>query len=279
MQIISTSKCFGGTQSIYSHTSKITQTHMRFGIYLPPVQSNQEKLATLIWLSGLTCTEENFITKAGAQRMAAELGLAIVVPDTSPRGLDLPNENDSYDIGTGAGFYVDATQDPWKQGYKMYSYITCELLKLLFEHFPLDQNRIGISGHSMGGHGALVLGLRNPDIFKSISAFAPICAPTLCPWGEKAFITYLGDDTKKWANYDATLLIDSVGWQGPEILVDQGTDDPYLLEQLKPELLEKACIQAGIPLKLRMQPGYDHSYFFIATFIADHLRYHAKNLV
>lgn len=274
---ISQSKSFGGMQYIYSHDAAATGCNMRFGIFIPATASDL-KLPTLYWLSGLTCTEENFIIKAGAQRIAAELGIVIITPDTSPRGLEIKGENDSYDLGTGAGFYVDATRLPWSQGYQMYRYVAKELPALIHTHFPVDENRIGIFGHSMGGHGALTVAIKNPNYYKSVSAFAPICAPMQCPWGEKAFNAYLGNNRADWQEYDATELILARGWNGPDILVDQGTEDQFLTEQLRPDLLRKACERAGVKLNLRMQKGYDHSYFFIATFIEDHLRFHAANL-
>ena len=250
---------------------------MRFGVFLPP-QAEAGPVPVLYWLSGLTCTEENFIVKAGAQRVAAELGLAIVVPDTSPRGLNIPGEGDSYDFGLGAGFYVDAVQPPWSGGYRMYSYVAKELPELVESSFPVDVARTGIFGHSMGGHGALTIALKDPGYYKSVSAFAPICSPMRCPWGEKALTGYLGADRALWADYDATALIESRGWKGHAILVDQGSNDQFLESQLKPELLREACRRAGVSLDLRLQAGYDHSYFFIASFVEDHLRYHARNL-
>lgn len=274
---ISANRCFGGEQRVYAHPSSETGTTMRFGIYLPP-QSAKVRVPVLFWLSGLTCTEDNFITKAGAQRMASELGVAIVAPDTSPRGLGYPGEDESYDFGTGAGFYVDATVDPWSRGYRMYSYIDQELPALVAAEFPVDLSRAGIFGHSMGGHGALVIALRNPARFRSVSAFAPICAPTRSPWGEKALSRYLGSNRQAWAQYDASALVADRGWPGPPILVDQGTADNFLVEQLKPELLEQACKGAGVALRLRRQAGYDHSYYFMASFMEDHLRFHAANL-
>ena len=275
--IISQNKCFGGLQSVYSHESQETGCSMRFGVFIPP-QAKIGPVPVLYWLSGLTCTEENFIVKAGAQRVAAELGLAIVAPDTSPRGLSLPGDADSYDFGIGAGFYVDATEAPWSQGYRMYSYITQELWADVAATFPVDPDRAGIFGHSMGGNGALTIALKNPSCYKSVSAFAPISSPSRCPWGEKALAGYLGADRNKWREYDATSLIEDRGWKGPAILVDQGTQDQFLEAQLKPELLKEACERIGVPLNLRMQEGYDHSYYFIATFIEDHLRFHAANL-
>ena len=250
---------------------------MRFGVFLPP-QAETRSVPLLYWLSGLTCTEENFIVKAGAQRVAAELGLAIVVPDTSPRGLKIPGEAESYDFGLGAGFYVDATQAPWSRGYRMYSYVASELPRLVEAEFPVDPARAGIFGHSMGGHGALTVALKNPERYKSVSAFAPISSPMRCPWGEKALAGYLGADRAAWREYDSTALIEARGWGGPALLVDQGTSDQFLESQLKPQLLEEACRRAGVALDLRLREGYDHSYFFIATFIEEHLRFHARNL-
>jgi S-formylglutathione hydrolase len=274
---ISQSLCFGGVQSVYSHAAEETRCAMRFGLFLPP-QATAGPVPVLYWLSGLTCTEENFVVKAGAQRVAAELGLAIVVPDTSPRGLGIPGEGDSYDFGLGAGFYVDATEAPWSAGYRMYSYVTKELPAYVEARFPVDPKRKGVFGHSMGGHGALTIALRNPAIYRSVSAFAPITSPMRCPWGEKALTGYLGDDRRRWRDYDATALIEDRGWTGPTILVDQGTSDPFRERQLKPELLKEACERAGVGLDLRLRDGYDHSYFFIATYIEDHLRFHAREL-
>ena len=273
----SQSLCFAGTQGVYSHTSEQTGCTMRFGVFMPP-QAQQGPVPVLYWLSGLTCTEENFITKAGAQRVAAELGVAIVTPDTSPRGLDIPGMADSYDFGIGAGFYVDATQAPWAQNFRMDAYVTRELPAVVAEHFAVDPQRCGIFGHSMGGHGALVLALRNPQQYRSVSAFAPIVSPMHCPWGEKALGGYLGADRSTWAAYDACALIESRGWKGAPLLVDQGSNDPFLQAQLKPELLQQACTRAGVALDLQMRPGYDHSYFFIASFIENHLRFHAQHL-
>src|SRR5713226_3495265 len=274
---ISQNKCFGGVQGVYSNASNETGCVMRVGVSLPP-QAQKAPVPVLYWLSGLTCTEENFIIKAGAQRVAAELGLAVVAPDTSPRGLGLPGEADSYDFGLGAGFYVDATQAPWAPGYRMYSYVSKELPRQIASAFPIDPARAGIFGHSMGGHGALTIAFKNPAYYKSVSAFAPISSPMRCPWGQKALTGYLGTDRTQWREYDATALIADRGWSGPRLLVDQGTKDQFLENQLKPELLKEACEQHGVPLELRMQDGYDHSYFFIASFIEDHLRFHADNL-
>jgi S-formylglutathione hydrolase len=274
---VSQNKCFGGVQGTYAHDAVETHSTMRFGVFLPP-QAQMGRVPVLYWLSGLTCTEENFIVKAGAQRVAAELGLALVVPDTSPRGLKLPGESASYDFGLGAGFYVDATEEPWARGYRMYSYVAEELPKVVSANFPIDPSRAGIFGHSMGGHGALTIALRNPQAYASVSAFAPICSPTRCPWGVKALAGYLGADRTRWRQYDTTALLEDLGWNGPPLLVDQGTKDPFLDEQLKPDLLKQVCAERNIPLDLRMQEGFDHSYFFIATFIEDHLRFHARLL-
>ena len=275
MEVISRNRCFGGELQRVRHASAACNCDMVFAIFLPP-QAERQRVPVLYWLSGLTCTDENFMQKAGAQRVAAELGIAIVCPDTSPRGTDLPGEHDSYDFGSGAGFYVNATQPPWDEYYNMYDYVTRELPELVEAHFPLTASR-GISGHSMGGHGALVCHLRNPARYRSVSAFAPICHPSGCSWGQKALSAYLGDDRDDWARYDAALLIGHAEEKLP-MLIDQGTADIFLSDQLKPETLQQACIAANHPLTLRMQDGFDHSYFFIATFIEDHLRHHAKAL-
>jgi S-formylglutathione hydrolase len=274
---ISDNRCFGGSQQVWSHESEATGCTMRFGLYLPP-QASQGRVPALWWLSGLTCTEENFIVKAGAQRVAAELGMALVIPDTSPRGITLPGDRDAWDFGVGAGFYVDATREPWSPHYRMRRYITQELRELVPSEFAIDASRTAMSGHSMGGHGALTIALTLPDWIRSVSAFAPIASPTRCPWGEKAFGGYLGDDRDAWAAYDATALLQSRGWSGPPILVDQGQADPFLETQLRPDLLEQACASAQAPLELRIHPGYDHSYFFVSTFIEDHLRHHRAYL-
>jgi S-formylglutathione hydrolase len=276
LETISEARSFGGVQGVYSHLAEATQCAMRFSVYRPP-QAEAGPVPVLYWLSGLTCTEENFTVKAGAQRYAAEHGVMLVAPDTSPRGVDLPGEDDAYDFGSGAGFYVDATEAPWSAHYRMYSYITGELPKLILDNFPGDAARQGVFGHSMGGHGALVCALRNPDLYKSVSAFAPIVAPTRVPWGEKAFSGYLGADRANWRQYDACELIRD-GAAAPDILVDQGKADGFLEEQLKPELLREACEAAGQTLTLRMQDGYDHSYYFIASFVGDHIAHHARTL-
>ncbi|MCH2556718.1 MAG: S-formylglutathione hydrolase [Alcanivorax sp.] len=276
LELISANKSFGGWLKRYKHRSKTLGCEMVFAIFLPAAAEERD-VPLLWWLSGLTCTDENFTQKAGAQRVAAELGLAFVCPDTSPRGTDLPGEHDSYDFGSGAGFYLNAEQAPWNKHYRMYDYVTEELPALVREHFPLN-GREAISGHSMGGHGALICALKNPDRYTSVSAFAPIANPTQCPWGEKAFGGYLGDDRESWKAWDACELI-AAGARVDEIKVDQGDADNFYQDgQLRPEALEAACQDAGIGLTLQMRPGYDHSYFFIASFIDDHLRYHAHHL-
>ncbi|MYH90492.1 MAG: S-formylglutathione hydrolase [Gammaproteobacteria bacterium] len=276
MDTLSEQRCFGGVQGIYSHVSRETGTPMRFSVFAPPA-AGEGTVPVLWYLSGLTCTEENFTVKAGAQRYAAEHGIMLVAPDTSPRGAGIDGEDDDYDFGTGAGFYVDATEPPWDGNYRMYSYVTRELPELVFSRFPGDRDRQGITGHSMGGHGALTIGLRNPGTYGSISAFSPICAPMQCPWGRKALGGYLGEDRDAWKVHDATELI-RAGALGREILVDQGDADDFLGEQLKPELLIAVCGEMGQPVNFRMQSGYDHSYHFVATFIGDHVRFHAERL-
>ena len=277
MEMKSESRCFGGRQQVWTHASKETGTDMTFGLYLPP-SAEDGPVPVVLYLSGLTCTHANVMEKAGAQRVCAELGLALLAPDTSPRGTDLPGEHDSYDFGSGAGFYVDATQAPWDKHYRMESYVTGELLQVAAQAAPLDLDSIAITGHSMGGHGALTLGLTRPDLFKAISAFAPIASPMNCPWGEKALSAYIGEDRDAWRAYDACALIEDGKRAGTGLLVDQGLADGFLEEQLKPELLEAACKAAGQPLTLHRQPGYDHSYFFIASFIEDHLRWLSDRL-
>ncbi len=277
-QIVSEQASFGGTQGVYSHTSQELDCDMRFAVFTPPGASDEPK-PVVFWLSGLTCTEENFTAKAGAQRVAAELGLVIVAPDTSPRGVNIPGEDDSYDFGSGAGFYVDATEAPWSRHYRMYSYVTGELPALIFKHFPARADRQGIMGHSMGGHGALTIGLKHPETYASVSAFSPIVAPMQVPWGQKVLTGYLGVDQSTWGDYDATALINAGKRHPGTILIDQGDADNFLDEQLRPELFVDACTSAGQAVNLRMQSGYDHSYFFVASFIEDHLRHHAAALV
>jgi len=266
--------CFGGWQEVWEHDASTTGCFMRFGVFLPP-QAETQRVPVLYWLSGLTCTEQNFLTKAGAQRYAAEQGLIIVAPDTSPRGPEVADD-ESWDLGQGAGFYVDASQPPWAHHYQMYSYVTEELPSLVEAHFPATDRR-GISGHSMGGHGALVVALKAAGRYQSVSAFAPIVAPTQVPWGHKAFGAYLGDDEQTWKAWDACELVRQATEKLP-LLVDQGDDDGFGAEQLRPELLEQACVAANHPLQLRRQPGYDHSYYFVASFIGEHIAHHAAAL-
>ncbi len=276
LETVSQARSFGGTQFVYRHDSAETGTPMRFSAFVPP-QAASGPVPVVWFLSGLTCTEENFTVKAGAQRIAAELGLAVIAPDTSPRGEGVPDDPEgAYDFGLGAGFYVDATEAPFAQHYRMRSYVERELPAVLGE-LPLDMARQGITGHSMGGHGAVTIALRNPGRFKAVSAFAPISSPINCPWGEKALGGYVGGDRSAWREYDSCALMED-GRTLPDLLVDQGTADTFLASQLKPELLEAAAAKAGIPLTLRRQEGYDHSYYFIASFMEDHLRWHAERL-
>jgi S-formylglutathione hydrolase len=276
METVSTSKAYGGTQGVYRHASTATGTDMTFAVYVPSHDAGA-RLPVLWFLSGLTCTHANVMDKGEYRRACAELGVILVAPDTSPRGDDVPDD-DTYDFGKGAGFYVDATQAPWAANFRMRSYVEDELPALIAAQFPMaDMGRQGIMGHSMGGHGALTIGLRNPDRFRSVSAFAPIVAPLQCAWGEKALGGYLGPDRMAWRSYDACALI-ADGARVAEILVDQGDADGFLVEQLRPELLAEACEAAGIELTLRMQPGYDHSYNFISTFMGDHVAWHAERL-
>ena len=268
-------RSFGGSQEVWIHRSEVLGCTMRFGIYLPEQALRGEPCPVLYWLSGLTCSEQNFITKAGAQEHAARHGIVVVAPDTSPRGEGVADDP-AYDLGQGAGFYLDATQAPWAPHFKMHSYVAHELPALVEHHFPVTQER-SISGHSMGGHGALVTALRNPGRYKSVSAFAPICAPSQVPWGEKAFTAYLGADRRAWAEWDAVELLKSAKEKLP-LLVDQGEADEFLATQLKPEALQAACDSAGWPIKLRMHAGYDHSYYFIASLLADHFRFHGHAL-
>jgi len=276
MELIAENRSFGGRHRRYRHHSETLYCDMIFAVYLPPGADDDTPVPVLYWLSGLTCTDENFMQKAGAHRLAADLGLAIVCPDTSPRGVNIPGEDDSYDLGSGAGFYVNAVREPWSGHYRMYDYVNRELPDLVERELPVTGRR-AISGHSMGGHGALVSALRNPGRYASVSALAPICHPIACPWGQKAFSAYLGEDRALWRDYDATLLIPGATERLP-LLIDQGTEDNFLAEQLHPQKLEQACKQADHPITLRMQAGYDHSYFFVASFIGDHLEHHARAL-
>lgn len=286
MKQIESIKEFGGYLNRYEHDSSTCQCKMTFSVYLPP-QATTEKVPALYWLSGLTCTDDNARTKAGMQRYAAEQGIALIFPDTSPRGDDVPDAAERYDLGKGAGFYVNATQMPWKKNYQMYDYVTQELPDLVEKEFAVIPNVKSISGHSMGGHGALICALKNPQAYQSVSAFSPICNPVECGWGKGCFSAYLGDDgedskddndTSTWQSYDATLLVKD-GAKVNDILIDQGTSDEFYDEaQLLPENFQAACEQAGLPLTLRMQEGYDHSYHFIASFIGEHIAYHAKAL-
>jgi S-formylglutathione hydrolase len=271
---------FGGTVEFCRHAAAATGCDMRFAVFMPP-QAERRRVPLLWYLAGLTCTEETFMIKAGAQRVAAELGIALVAPDTSPRNVPLPGDSDQWDFGVGAGFYVDATREPWSRHYRMYTYVTSELPALIEANFPVDARRQGIFGHSMGGHGALTIALKNPGRYRSVSAFAPIAAPMQCPWGQKAFAGYLGDEREAWRAHDASELIRSLQTVDgrPPLLVDQGLADPFLEQQLLPDRLEQACAETGYPLTLRRHPGYDHGYYFISTFIEDHLRHHARALL
>jgi S-formylglutathione hydrolase len=278
LELLSEHACFGGIQRFYRFDSSAIGLPMRFSVYLPP-GAEGKRLPVLFYLAGLTCTEETFMIKAGAQRVAAQEGLILVTPDTSPRGAGVPGETDSWDFGAGAGFYVDATEAPWSERYRMYSHVL-ELREKVVAQLPADPARVGIFGHSMGGHGALMMALRNPDLFRSVSAFAPIAAPMRCPWGRKAFGGYLGPDEAAWRQYDASELMAAMAtapFPGG-ILVDQGLADKFLAEQLYPEAFEEACARAGQPLTLRRHAGYDHGYYFISTFVEDHLRFHRRVL-
>ena len=278
LELLSEHACFGGVQRFYRFDSAAIGLPMRFAVYLPP-GAEDKRLPVLFYLAGLTCTEETFTTKAGAQRVAAQEGLILVMPDTSPRGAGVPGETDSWDFGAGAGFYVDAVQEPWARHYRMYSHVL-ELRERVLAALPADPARVGIFGHSMGGHGALMLALRNPGLFHSVSAFAPIAAPLRSPWGKKAFGGYLGADEAAWREYDATALM-ARSSEAPfpkGILIDQGLDDKFLAEQLYPEAFEEACRAVGQPLELRRHEGYDHGYYFVSSFVEDHLRFHRRNL-
>ena len=283
LTLLSEHTCFGGVQRFYQHASTEIGLPMKFSVFLPPLATlgaALQPVPALVYLAGLTCNDETFMTKAGAQQFAAQHGMALIAPDTSPRGANVPGETDSWDFGAGAGFYLDATQAPWATHYRMESYITQELLPLVAAHLPIDAKRIGITGHSMGGHGALSLALKHPALFKSVSAFAPICAPTQCPWGQKAFNGYLGADPSTWAAHDSVGLMAaqlSAPYPGG-ILIDQGLGDKFLAEQLHPQLFEAACEAVRQPLTLRRHAGYDHGYYFISTFMADHIAHHAAIL-
>ena len=278
LEQIGANQNFGGQQLRYKHQSATLNCEMTFSIYLPP-QVNNGPVPVLYWLSGLTCTDENFVQKAGAQQYAAEHGIAIVCPDTSPRGEGVADDPEgAYDMGLGAGFYVNATQQPWAEHYQMYSYVVDELSAIINTEFPIDGQRASISGHSMGGHGALIIALKNPGRFKSVSAFAPICSPLNCPWGNKTLSNYLGENLEDWKQYDTVELVKQSTVQLP-VLVDQGEGDNFLAEQLKTELLIRASEVAEFPMQIRLQPEYDHSYFFIATFIGEHIAFHARALV
>ncbi len=280
LELVSEHACFGGVQRFYQHHSAAIGLAMKFSVYLPP-QASSGPVPALVYLAGLTCSEETFMVKAGAQRMAAELGLALIAPDTSPRGANIAGEADSWDFGLGAGFYLDATQAPWATHYRMESYLLQDLLPLVGDALPIDTQRLGITGHSMGGHGALTLALRHPERFQSLSAFAPICAPSQCPWGHKAFTGYLGDAPEAWQQHDASALMGlrSTALFAQGILIDQGLGDKFLDTQLHPDRFAQACAAAHQPLTLRRHAGYDHGYYFISTFMEDHLRHHAAVLV
>lgn len=277
LELISEHACFEGVQRFYRHHSEEIGLPMRFSVFLPP-QARKDKVPALFCLAGLTCTEETFMIKAGAQRSAAQQGLMLITPDTSPRGANLPGEVDNWDLGVGAGFYLDATEAPWNKHYRMYSYVL-ELYELIVREFPVLPSSIGITGHSMGGHGALVLALRNSDLFKTVSAFAPICAPSKCPWGIKAFTAYLGSEQENWQQYDASALMEQRQTPFPSgILIDQGLSDKFLPTQLFPQAFEAACQKAQQPLELRWHDDYDHGYYFISTFIEEHIRFHHQKL-
>lgn len=278
LETLSETRCFGGKMGFYRHSSSANDCDMQFSVFVPP-QAADGAVPVVTFLSGLTCTEENFMVKSGAQRIAADLGIMLVSPDTSPRGDGVPDDPDGdYDFGLGAGFYLNATQEPWSRHYNMYDYVMNELQPAVFDNFPGDASRHGLTGHSMGGHGALTIGLKHPDVFKSLSAFAPICTTLHSLWGQKALGYFLGSDKSAWHEYDACEVARKVadGAQRPTILVDQGKDDAYLAEQLKPGLFAAACSESGLSLELRMHDGYDHGYYFISTFVEDHLRHHAK---
>ncbi|NYT60327.1 S-formylglutathione hydrolase [Alcaligenaceae bacterium] len=278
LELLSEHRCFDGVQRYYKHQSEAIGLPMRFSVFIPQ-QANEGRVPALFYLAGLTCTEETFMIKGGAQRLAAQHGLMLVAPDTSPRGAGVAGEDDSWDFGTGAGFYLDATQEPWSRHYRMESYVADELFEIATTVLPGQAACVGIFGHSMGGHGALVLAQKHSDKFQSVSAFAPIAAPVRCPWGEKAFSGYLGSDRQAWTEYDASLLMEKSQNPFPRgILIDQGLADGFLAEQLHPEAFEAACAHAGQPLVLRRHEGYDHGYYFISTFMQDHIDFHAERL-
>lgn len=279
LETLSEHASYGGRTGFYRHASSVNACDMQFAVYVPP-QAGSGPVPVLTYLAGLTCTEETFMIKAGAQRVAAALGIMLVAPDTSPRGDDVPDDPDgAWDFGIGAGFYLNATESPWRRHYHMYDYVTDELPAIIAEAFPADPDRQGITGHSMGGHGALTIGLKNPGQYRSISAFAPICSPVSCPWGQKAFQHYLGEDRDLWRHYDATELVRELDAPPRHpILIDQGTSDQFLEQELRPELFEAACAERDVGLELRRHDGYDHGYYFIATFVEDHLRHHAAAL-
>jgi S-formylglutathione hydrolase len=280
LETLSETRCFGGKMGFYRHSSSANDCDMQFSVFVPP-QAVDSAVPVVTFLSGLTCTEANFMVKSGAQRIAADLGIMLVSPDTSPRGEGVPDDpDDDYDFGLGAGFYLNATAEPWSRHYNMYDYVMNELQPAVFDNFPGDASRHGLTGHSMGGHGALTIGLKHPEVFKSLSAFAPICTTLHSLWGQKALRYFLGSEKSAWHEYDACEVARNVagGARRPTILVDQGADDAYLAEQLKPDLFVAACAESGLSLELRMHDGYDHGYYFISTFVEDHLRHHAKIL-
>ena len=279
IETISEHACFGGKVGFYRHASTVNNCNMQFSVYVPP-QAQDRSVPVVTFLSGLTCTEETFMIKSGAQRVAAKLGLMLVAPDTSPRGADVPDDPDgAYDFGLAAGFYLNATEAPWSEHYHMYDYVTRELQDAVFGSFPGDRSRQGITGHSMGGHGALTVGLKNPDIYKSVSAFAPICSPINCPWGQKALRNYLGNDQSTWGEYDSAEVVRNLeALPAEKILIDQGLADQFLQQELHPHLFKAACEERGVLLELRQHDGYDHGYYFISTFIEDHLRFHSDIL-
>lgn len=277
LKILKEHNCHGGVVTFYSHNSQSVNGEMMFAVFYPPQMKQGARLPALTFLAGLTCTQETFMMKGGAQQLAADFGIILIAPDTSPRGAGIAGEDDAWDFGTGAGFYIDASQEEWAKNYRMEDYVTRELQEIMNKSLNVDMAKQGIFGHSMGGHGALTLGLKYPEIYKSISAFSPICAPTKCPWGEKAFLGYLGNDTEVWKRHDAVELVRNLDKSHHKIiLVDQGLADEFLKEQLKPERLEDACKDKGYPLNLRYHEGYDHSYYFISSFMADHIEHHAR---